>query len=115
MADLHPYVAFTQGDTWPISGICRDKDGSLLNLTSVSDLRWRLTDQAGTVVLDFTLGGGLTIVDATAGAVLIVVSKEQSDAIAPGSYRDQLRLTLPDGTRSTQWSGSIEVKKSLFT
>jgi nucleoside-specific outer membrane channel protein Tsx len=78
-----------------------------------TELEWRLDALDGAIVLNFTKDNGIAITNADAGTVKITITPVQSD-IAPGVYQDAFRVTLPDGSKSTQWTGSITVKPSLF-
>jgi hypothetical protein len=113
MPALHPPAAPMRGDTWKIAGTLFNADGTAFNLTGAS-LEWKLVDANGNTVLDFSLGSGIAVVNAAAGTCLITVTSTQSRAIAVGDYTDQLRATAVSGDIDTMWTGTIEVRPSLF-
>jgi hypothetical protein len=125
MAELHPLATFLVGDTFPIEGYCRDADGDPLDLSGAQAIEWKLetaqsrrceeweTPQPPTVVLDLTLGNGIAITNAPLGQIVITITSAQSAALAPGRYRDQLRVILASGVVSYQWVGFIEARPSF--
>lgn len=113
MAALHPLWAFFAGDDFPIQGVCTDVDGNVIDLTGAT-AEWKLANCNGAVVLDFTIGNGITVMSPpTLGQLVITVPDAQSATLAPGRYRDQLRITTASGQISTQWIGFIDVKQPL--
>jgi hypothetical protein len=112
IAALHPLWAFFAGDDFPIQGTCTDAGGNVIDLTGAS-AEWKLCTIDDTVVLDFTIGSGITVVSPSTGKLIIAIAAAQSVGIAPGRYRDQLRITTGAGQHSTQWIGFIDVKQPL--
>jgi hypothetical protein len=113
MAALHPLWAFVAGDDFPIQGVCTDAIGTIIDLTGAT-AEWKLCDADGTVVLDFTIGNGITVTSPpTLGQLVVDLLAARSATIAPGRYRDQLRITTASGEVSTQWIGFIDVKQPL--
>lgn len=108
MTAIHDPLSFYCGDTWEIAGTLTDASGAPLDLTGAA-LQWKLDDPTGAInALTLALGSGITITGlATAGTVLIEPTAVQTAALAAGVYRDQVRVTLADGTVTTQWVGSI--------
>lgn len=109
---MHDQAALFAGDTWFIAGTLHDETNAILDLSAAA-VQWRLKDQTGNYVLDLSIGNGIAIVDAAAGTVKITVTPQQS-ALPPGVYFDQCRVTLADGSVSTQWTATITVKQSFF-
>lgn len=112
MAALHPLVGFYAGDEFQIVGTLFDQDGSPIGLAGAA-VEWKLATLDRAVVLDYAIGAGITVVDVANGGVLITVSEQDSAKLAPGRYRDQLRVTTSTGVLSTQWVGFIDVKQPL--
>lgn len=113
MPALHGPAALMRGDTWKIAGTLYNADGSVFNLTGAA-LEWKLVDANGAPVLDLSLNSGIAVVSAAAGTCLITVTSMQSAAIAAGAYTDQLRATAVSGDIDTMWTGTIDVRPSLF-
>jgi hypothetical protein len=113
MAALHPLWALFAGDDFPISGTCTDVDGNIIDLTGAS-AEWKLATLEGTIVLDLTIGNGITVtLPSVNGELVIDVTNAQTIGLACGRYRDQLRITTAAGEISTQWIGYIDVKQPL--
>lgn len=124
MAELHALAVFLVGDTFPIEGCCTDADGRELDLSGAQAVEWKLETQprtreewetltTPTVVLDLTLGNGIAIINAPLGQIVITITAAQSAVLAPGRYRDQLRVVTASGVVSYQWVGFIEVRPSF--
>lgn len=112
---VHPSQTFKTGDTWEIQGNLSYADGTPFNLAAGCSLQWGIEPAAGgSLVLELTLGSGITVLDAANGICLITVPPVQSSAIPVGSYVDQLQATDPSGYVSTQWTGPINVYASFF-
>lgn len=112
MTALHDDIVFYAGETWYIDGVLRGADGIPLNLSGAG-VRWRCEAPGAEPLFDYSIDDGITVVDAAAGTILIKVPAERSALATPGVYRDQLQVTIGDEV-STQWIGSIVVRKSLF-
>jgi len=112
MAALHPLVSFYAGDEFQIAGSLFDQDGTPIGLTGAA-IEWKLATLDRSVVLDYSIGGGIAVTDAANGLILITVSEGDSAKLSPGRYRDQLRVTTSTGVLSTQWVGFIDVKQPL--
>jgi hypothetical protein len=76
-------------------------------------IQWRLETAAGAIVKTLTNGDGIEIVDEVARTIAITIDAADT-GLAPGSYRDQCRVTLANGDISTQWTGGVNVQKSFF-
>jgi hypothetical protein len=113
-ATVHEPAEFYQGNDWEIEGTLAYADGTPFDLSSGATVQWRLANSAGAVVLDYALGSGIAVLDATAAKVLIRVDEITSAALAAGPYVDELRASDPSGFTSTQWRGRVDVKTSLF-
>ena len=110
-SNLHAPIAFEVGDDWLILVSCSNADGTPMDLTSAA-LEWKLADIATgkIIVATLTVGSGITIqapVMGVASTCLIWLTHTATAAIAPGFYRDQLRVTA-GALVSTQMKGRIE-------
>lgn len=113
MTTLHTPATFYPSDTWEIEGKLHDADGAPLNLTGAA-LRWKLElNKTGAVAVVAMQDNGITVLDAAGGEILIAIPPDQNKNIAPGIYVDQLQVEV-GGVVSTQWSGTIDIKKSFF-
>jgi len=106
----HPILDYYVGDTILIDVQITDARGNILQLTGV-DVKWVLVDEQDANVATCTVGNGIEIVDVNGGKIEI---SKASDTLAPGVYRDQLRLrTQADGYIVTQMIGLINLLPSL--
>lgn len=106
----HRPLIYYVGDTILIDVRVTDARGKVLPLQGV-DVKWTLVDPGGNNVANCTLGNGIEIIDLNGGKIEI---SSPSDTLAPGWYRDQLRLkTLADDYVITQMVGLINLKPSL--
>jgi hypothetical protein len=125
MTAIHPLWSFGRGDTFPISACLTDANGEALDLSGAQNIEWKLETAPAwpadphcdpptpTVALDLTIGNGVAVANETEGEITITVTAAQSSALAPGRYRDQLRVTTAEGIVSTQWVGFIDVKPTF--
>jgi hypothetical protein len=106
----HPPLVFYVGDTILIDVTITDARGNVLQLTGV-DVKWVMVDAQDATVAVCEIGSGITVVDVNGGKIEI---SKQSGTLAPGIYRDQLRLrTQADGYIVTQMIGLITINASL--
>lgn len=114
--ELEPYVI---GDDWVIYGRLTDNADppQPLDPTPATSITWKLADEA-LVASVFTLtfpGAGIaigTIPDWPVPVVVITLPKASTATLAPGTYRDQLRLVLA-GQTSTFWQGPLQALPQL--
>lgn len=112
MTTIHDPEDRICGDTWEFVGLLEDADGVPLVLTGAS-ISWRLDSVDGTTnFLHLTLGSGIAVVDAPTAEILVTASAGQTGGLAPGNYKDSLRVTLADGTVFTEWQGFIRAAAS---
>ena len=114
MTTFHKPENFKIGDTWPITGYLSYADGTPFNLGAGCGIQWAIQNATGTVVLELSLGNGISVVDPAGGVCLVTVQPFQSATIPVGAYTDQLRATDPTGYVSTQWQGTINARSSAF-
>jgi len=119
---IHPPQQFYAGDTWPISALCTDGDGAVIDL-SAADCVWQLNEylpdgeHGGPNKLTLQVGTGIALVENTSGdlvpgLILITVTPGQSAGLAPGFYLDQLQVSV-GGKVFVQFRGRIEVVAKL--
>lgn len=113
MTEVHKVEEFAPGDTWKISGPMLDEHGEILPLTGAL-VEWALVDRRNAPVIEVsTVTGEVTITDADAGEVEVLLAPAVTATIPRGDYRDYLRVTIAD-TVSTMWRGPIKVVFSPF-
>ena len=113
MITLHPPLYFVAGDTWVINGTLRTNSDQPLDLTGAK-IVWLFNTPNGSfnyLVLDATVDGGIEVIgNPIAGQVKITVPPEITVDVAPGVFKDWLRVTLAnDGGTFTEWNGFIRV------
>jgi hypothetical protein len=124
MTAIHPLWSFYVGETFPIEGACTDAVGAILDLSGAQLVEWKLQtapaieacgngDEAPEVVLTLNVGNGIAVTNAPLGEIEITITKDQSAQLAPGRYRDQLRVVTAAGVESTQWVGFIDLKPTF--
>jgi len=108
---VHDPLQFFAGDSWEIQFDCNDIDNQPLDLTGVLAIEWTLgTVDGSSVIMTKTLGDAITVLSPPAeGRCLLIVPAGDTAGLAPGYYRDQLRVTYGDGLVSTQTSGRVQV------
>jgi hypothetical protein len=114
----HALQSFVIGDDWQIIGRLTDENGVALDPTGASSATWKLDDETGLLnSFTLTLGAGVTIGPDPTGissvpVALITLPAVSTGTLAPGTYRDQLRLVLA-GVTSTFWQGPIQALQQL--
>jgi hypothetical protein len=108
MTTIHDPLDLICGDTWQFDGPLLDADDCPLNLTG-AEISWRLDGLRGGnyIALSLSSSGGISIVNLTRAEILVSAPPSLTSQLAPGVYRDWLRVTLSDGTVLTMWSGII--------
>jgi hypothetical protein len=109
-------LQFTFGEHWRVDFEVKDGDGSIVNLTGAT-IQWRLVDKVGATSMTRTVGDGITITGATTGLCsLSVTPAHQTTAaiVEEGNYVYEFRVTQSGGTVSTNASGALVVRPSVF-
>src|ERR1700687_3545927 len=97
MPAIHDPIQFFSGDTWQIEFSCSRSNGLPLDLTGAS-VEWSLdTYDGGVNLLTRTVGNGIAITNPTGGKCDLTVADPDTALIAPGFYRDRLRVTTRNG------------------
>lgn len=100
MTTLHQQMTYRAGDTIQFDVICKDADGTVVNLSGI-DIEYMLNDPYGENVETYTIVNGITagtieILDMVNGKIGINVDADRTRNYLPGYYSDQLRLTVPE-------------------
>lgn len=106
MTQTHPQFLLYLGDTWTLDAALHDIDGGALDLSG-ADINWNLQDRNRTIVAALTIDDGIEIANAIGGLCRITVPPAKTATLAEATYNDEIRVTLSDGTVSTQAVGSI--------
>jgi hypothetical protein len=88
-----------------------DANGDALGLTSAA-MQMGLRDEAGAQALALSLGNGLTITDAAAGAFELEVDASAMAGLAPKVYHFDLLIEI-DGLRLTAARGTVNVRAGV--
>ena len=100
---------FYIGETWIISGVVRDANGIIVDLTGAT-IQLRVT-LGNSLIFDLV---GTILPPPTAGTYLFEITPAQQANLALTTYRYEVRATLADGTVSVQNVGEITVIPSKF-
>jgi hypothetical protein len=109
-------LEFTFGEHWRVDFEVKDGDGSIVNLTGAT-IQWRLVDKLGATAMTRAVGDGITITGATTGLCnLSVTPAHQTTAaiVEEGNYAYEFRVTQSGGIVSTNASGALVVRPSVF-
>jgi hypothetical protein len=88
MTSLHPDFKLVASDTWNITGVLRDIDGTALDVSGAV-LEWLLVDPDGVVARSFPGLAEVTVQGL--GAITISLAADATD-LPPGRYTDALRV-----------------------
>lgn len=102
-----------QGDTARLPFEAQDTTGAPEDLTGCS-IRWALsaTDDIASPVLTKTSDEGILVLDAEAGRLVVVINAGELDT--PGTYTQELEITLPSGATYTYGQGPLIVKPTAL-
>lgn len=108
-----PIATVYQGDTARLSFEAQDSTGAPEDLTGCA-IRWALsaTDDIGTPVLTKASDEGITVLDAEAGRLVVTITAGELDT--PGTYTQELEITLPSGATYTYGQGPLIVKPTAL-
>jgi hypothetical protein len=108
MTTTHTAIEFTAGDTWEILATLLDENGDPYDLTVAPEIKWTLLDRAYNRILEGT-DAVITVTDATAGQISILIAAATTSPLPAGIYTDALRMTF-GGTVGTLFVGPIYVR-----
>lgn len=106
------------GDSMRVNFAITDAStGNALDLTGAT-VRWQMSRAKAvgfsrTPALTKTEGGGLEIVDAFGGLILVLLDPEDTEGRS-GIFYHELEVQDADGDLSTAYSGTFTIKKSLI-
>ena len=107
---VHPLLILLTGDTLARYVRFLNADALPLDLTAPRIVvEWKLAAAKGTPIITKVSGdNGVDIVDPTHGLVRVLLAPAETAALAPGRYRDEVRVRFPGGVFSKS-SGNIEI------
>jgi hypothetical protein len=105
-ATHNPFALFC-GDTWELDASLHDADGAAINLANADEIEWNLRTGGKVIVAALRLSNGVEITNAAGGLCRITVLPARTNALSEGTYTDEIRVTMSDGTVSTQAVGEI--------
>lgn len=110
--EAHTTVYMHQGDWRRLRFTILDGSGAAKDLTGVLlQARWNLYRGRSTSGLsEKTLGDGITIYDAPAGQVIVVLDEGDTASLAAGLYGDELRFTYTSGETELVAYGAIFIR-----
>ena len=107
MTTSHSNVNWFGGDDWQINATLLDENGSPFDLTQTHTIEWALMNANYQRVLDET-NVTISVVDAAAGRISILVPAAKTSPLAAGHYNDTIRIVF-GGFTSTLSYGPISV------
>jgi hypothetical protein len=107
MTATHPNVRWFAGDDWQINATLLDENGNPFDLTQTHMIKWALMNGQFQRVLDDT-DVSVTLIDAIAGQVAILVPAAKTSGLVSGNYSDSIRIIF-GGFTSTLSYGPISV------
>jgi hypothetical protein len=118
---MHPLstmrdLEFTFGEHWIVDWEVKDGIGGVINLTGAT-IQWRLVNPVGTTVMTRSVADGITVTGATTGLCsLSVTPTHQTTAgiVEEGNYAYEFRVTTSGGIVSTNASGALTVRPTVF-
>lgn len=109
------------GDSKQLNITATESDGTAIDLTGVSAIKWSLFSTTnGTEILTKTLGSGITVTTALSGVFAVVLDPADTTSLS-GEYRHEVQitdassniLTLSENTNLD--SGTLTIRKDLIT
>lgn len=105
---------FVKGENWLMDVIFNDASGSPLNLTGLTGaaIQFKISGNGPSA----QLGDGITITNASQGKCSVNISpvKQTTAGVTGEPYTYEARVTLSDGTITSQVGGLFKVGSSLF-
>ena len=97
------------GDYQPFFVDVKDLNGDAVDLTGLLAAQWEVSDYdtLNTSVLTKTLGAGITVNDAAAGRLLVVIDFGDTNAFSAQHYYHEMQCRFADGTRRTIMTGDF--------
>lgn len=105
-----------EAETWVFNCVFYADDGTPLDITGATEIEWAVGNDVNASPL-FTAkltNGMFTVTSATGGAATMVATYAQHNAVTPGIYQHDCRVTLASGEVTQQFYGNFKVTNSLF-
>ena len=112
MTATHLQFLLYIGDTWEFDATLHDAEGTVLNLGDADNIEWNLRNSAKRIVAALRLSDGIEVTNEVGGLCRITLLPMRTALLAEGTYSDEVRVTMSDGTISTQAVGSIVATKA---
>jgi hypothetical protein len=112
MTATHPQFLLYAGDTWEFDAALHDAGGVALNLANADEIEWNLRSAGRVVVAALRLSAGVEITNDVGGLCRITLLPAATVLLREGTYTDEIRVTMSDGTISTQAVGQIVAKRA---
>jgi hypothetical protein len=110
-------LEFTFGEHWTVDWEVKDGIGATINLTGAT-IQWRLVlASTGATAMTRTVADGITVTNATSGlCTLSVTPAHQTTAaiVEEGNYAYEFRVTTSSGIVSSNASGALTVRPTVF-
>jgi hypothetical protein len=102
----------TTGDSIIVNASFFDPDDQPLDITGAA-IEWAMGVLGQTPLLTASIGTNITVTgNPVDGKALIQINPPY--AVGVGTYTQQARVVLPDGTSSVQFEGPIQINASFF-
>jgi len=103
-------LVLSQGDTWTVEIQWTDSDDVPVDLTGCEAAMQFRRDFAHSVVLEASTADGRMTIDGPDGRINVSIDKDTMAAIKLSAGVLDLKLTYPDGVRTTLLRGRFELK-----
>lgn len=115
MAALGQNIVMVAGDTAEIDFTIFDRVGVPLDLTGVK-IEWQMAWTASTPALisKSTTNGGITLTNAQAGQMKVLLAHADTTALFPGTYYHETKVLDSQGDIATAATGSATLLPALI-
>jgi hypothetical protein len=100
------------GDDQNIAVTIKNRDGSNMNITNVTELQWvikRFSLSADPIITKLLSEAEIIKTDATNGGARIVLLSADTQSVYPGPYYHELRVSDENGFISTVMTGTVTI------
>jgi hypothetical protein len=108
-----PLKVFYQGDTATLDFTLLEPNGSKLDLDTVSEITWTMSDPAeiDTPLLEKTTASGVAVLDPDKGLCRVTIPAGELDT--PGQYVHEIEASFAGGQTYTYGQGPMVVKATV--
>ena len=111
-------ATFISGDTVMLNITAKKSDGTVMDLTGATEVTFRAVKNIGSSAsISKTLGAGVTVLDATAGSMRVILSPSDSDDLS-GDFLHDTKVIISGDTYTLRGSdkepGLITIKKRIL-